>query len=309
MVMAQNIAAKDLSTDEDTLLQALETAKKAAHDAGQFLQEKLGKVEVLNKKALRDDLLDVDLQAEEIIISRLREDFPEYGILSEEVGSENKDFPNRWIIDPLDGSCNFQHGNPTFAISISLILENRTTLGVVYLPLQDEMFSAIRGHGAFLNGEPIYVSITHSLNDSIIHVGDFAKDGNVHDNNKRLKDLAHLANNVGRVRMIGTAATDLAFVACGRAEALVIHNALPWDIEVGLLLVEEAGGKVYRSKKDKSGRCLLICSNEHIHKQLLEVISRQFFYPRKMHSLRVQINWNKIVKILKRHKFAGLLAF
>ncbi len=307
--MTQNIVAKDTSTDVDTLFKALETAKKAAYDAGRFLQEKLGKVEVLTKKALRDDLLDVDLQAEEIIISRLREDFPEYGILSEEVGSANKDFPNRWVVDPLDGSYNFQHGNPTFAISISLVLENRTTLGVVYLPLQDEMFSAIRDHGAHLNGRSINVSLTPLLNDSIVHVGDFAKDGKIQDNKNRLKDLSHLANNVGRVRMIGTAATDLAFVACGRAEALIIHNALPWDIEVGLLLVEEAGGKVYQSKKGKSGRCLLICSNEHIHKQLLEVISRPFSHPRKMHSLRVPINWNKIVKILKRHKFAGLLAF
>jgi myo-inositol-1(or 4)-monophosphatase len=145
------------------------------------------------------------------------------------------------------------------------------------------MFTAIRGHGAYLNGQSINVSLTPLLNDSIVHVGDFAKDGNVHDNKKRLKDLAHLANKIGRVRMIGTAATDLAFVACGRAEALVIHNALPWDIEVGLLLVEEAGGKIYRS--DKSGRCLLTCSNEHIYKQLLGVIPRQNFHPRQIHTL------------------------
>jgi myo-inositol-1(or 4)-monophosphatase len=307
--MAKNIVVKDTSTDVDTLFKALETAKKAAYDAGQFLQEKRGKVKVLTKKALRDDLLDVDLKAEEIIIGRLREDFPEYGILSEEVGSANKDFPNRWIIDPLDGSYNFQHGNPTFAISISLVLENSTTLGVVYLPLQNEMFTAISGHGAHLNGRSIHVSLTPLLNDSIVHVGDFAKDGNTRDNKERLKDIAQLANAVGRVRMIGTAATDLAFVACGRAEALIVHNALPWDVEVGCLLVTEAGGKVNRFQEDKSGRCLVVCSNESIHKQLLEVISRPFSHQRKIPFQRKSMNWARMVNRLKRHKFAGLLAF
>jgi myo-inositol-1(or 4)-monophosphatase len=307
--MAQNIVAKDTSMDVDTLFKALETAKKAAREAGQFLQENRGKVEVLTKKALRDDLLDVDLKAEEIIISRLREDFPEYGILSEEIRSENKDFPNRWIIDPLDGSYNFQHGNPTFAISISLVLENSTTLGVVYLPLQNEMFTAISGHGAHLNGQSIHVSLTPLLNDSIVHVGDFAKDGNTRDNKERLKDIAQLANAVGRVRMIGTAATDLAYVACGRAEALVVHNAHPWDIEVGRLLVSEAGGKVNSLQYDKSGRRLVICSNEYIHAQLLGVISKPLSHQRTIHVPWVQINWDKIGKKLKRHKYAGLLAF
>jgi myo-inositol-1(or 4)-monophosphatase len=307
--MAQKIEGRGISTNEDTLFKALEIAKKAAYDAGQFLQEKRGKVEVVGKKALRDDLLDVDLKAEEIIICRLRADFPEYGILSEKVGSANEDFPNRWIIDPLDGSYNFQHGNPTFAISISLAIDNETVAGVVYLPLQNEMFTAIRNHGAYLNDQRICVSGTSRLDDSIIHIGDFAKDGNVHDNKKRLKDLAHLANNVGRVRMIGTAATDLAFVACGRAEALVVHNALPWDVEVGCLLVTEAGGKVCSFQYDESGRCLAICSNEHIHEQLLDVFSKSFSYQKNIHSPRTQINWNKIGKILKRHKIAGLLAF
>lgn len=307
--MTQDIVDKDTDIDLRILFKALETAKDAARKAGQFLQGKQGKVEVLTKKALRDDLLDVDLKAEEIIISRLREDFPEYGILSEEIRSENKDFPNRWIIDPLDGSYNFQHGNPTFAISISLAIDNETVAGVVYLPLQNEMFTAIHGHGAQLNDKPICVSHTSCLDDSIIHVGDFAKDGNVLDNKKRLKDLAHLANNVGRVRMIGTAATDLAYVACGRAEALVVHNALPWDIEVGCLLVAEAGGKVCRFQEDKSGRCLVVCSNKSIHEQLRDVISKPSFYQKKIHSPRTPISWDKIVNRLKRHKFAGLLAF
>ncbi|HYB02026.1 MAG TPA: inositol monophosphatase family protein [Ktedonobacteraceae bacterium] len=306
--MAQNIEARDISKGIDTLTQALETAKKAAYKAGQYLKEKRGKVEILNKKALRDDLLDVDLKAENIIISILKEEYPEFGILSEEVASINKDCPDRWVVDPLDGSFNFQHGNPTFAISISLILENTTILGVVYLPLQDEMFSAIRGRGAFLNEKPIHVSLTSYLNESIVHVGDFAKDGNFYDNKVRLHDIARLANNVGRVRMIGTAATDLAFVACGRAEALVVHNALPWDIEVGRLLVSEAGGKIASLQEDKSGRSLMICSNEKVHSQLQDIISKRFSRQDKRVSSRKSIYMSKFLRFLKWNSAAHLLA-
>lgn len=299
--MVQEVLTKDI----DKLSLALETAKEAAIAAGNFLREKQGKVEIVDKKALRDDLLDADLKAEEIIINKLRENFPEYDILSEEAGGEKKNTPNRWIVDPLDGSCNFQHGNPTFAISISLVLDNVTTLGVVYLPLQNEMFSAIRDRGAKLNDQLIHVSRTSHLNDSIIHVGDFAKDGNIHDNKVRLKDLAQLANAVGRVRMIGTAATDLAYVACGRAEALVVHNALPWDIEVGCLLVKEAGGKAYSFQENKSGRSLVVCSNEYVHEQLLYIISRRYSPQRKIHFPRTLANWEKIVHRLKHHNFVA----
>src|SRR5437764_13434418 len=130
--MTQNIVAEDLGIDQSTLKRALEIAKTAAHEAADYLVGKQGQVQVVAKKAKHDDLLDVDLKAEEIIIKTLRENFPDYGILSEEAGSENKNTPYQWIIDPLDGSYNFQHGNPTFAISISLVIHNVTTIGVVY---------------------------------------------------------------------------------------------------------------------------------------------------------------------------------
>ena len=263
-----------LESTRETLYRALEIARKAALEAGKFLQCKQGQVQVLHKKALRDDLLDADLEAEQIIIKILREHFPDYDILSEETEVENKGSSYRWVIDPLDGSFNFQHGNPTFGISISLLIENITTVGVVYLPLYNEMFTAIRGYGSHLNGQPIFVSPTSELNDAIVHVGDFAKDGNIWDNHERVNDIAHLADTVGRVRMIGTAAADLAYVACGRAEALVVHNALPWDIEVGRLLITEAGGKV-TFQPGEMGRSLAVCSNKKIHENLLNVLQKE----------------------------------
>lgn len=255
---------------ESTLLQALETAQAVAREAGEYLRGKQGAVKVVAKKALRDELLDADIGAEEIILQALRKNFPEYDILSEETPAEKQISSFRWIVDPLDGSFNFQHGNPTFAVSIGLLVDDIMQVSVVYLPLLREMFTAIRDRGAYLNGKPIHVSDNSNLDKAIVHVGDFAKDGNRQENEAVILSLERLANAVGRIRMIGTAATDLAYVACGRAEALVIHNALPWDIEIGRLLVKEAGGDITFHNGIK-GTNLAICGNEHVHRLLLTI--------------------------------------
>ncbi|MHB8599774.1 MAG: inositol monophosphatase family protein [Ktedonobacteraceae bacterium] len=257
--------------DSDTLQKALNAAKIASLKAGKFLKRNQGKVHVLHKKSLRDDLLDADLGAEHIIIDILREAFPSYDILSEETNVVNYGYDHRWIIDPLDGSTNFQHGNPSFGVSISLLINDVTTIGVIYLPRLEEMFTVILGQGAYLNERPIHVSKTANLNDAIVHVGDFAKDGNVRDNLERLQDISRLANSVARVRMIGTAAADLAYIACGRADAHIVHNALPWDIEIGRLLIKEAGGDIsfYESE---TGGYIAVCSNGHIHQSLLDIM-------------------------------------
>ncbi|HEV7237340.1 MAG TPA: inositol monophosphatase family protein, partial [Ktedonobacteraceae bacterium] len=225
---------------------------------------------VLRKKALRDALLDADLEAEKIIITILRS-HSDYDILSEETPQVNTGNAYRWVVDPLDGSFNFQHGNPTYGVSISLLVDNVIELGVIYLPFYNEMFTAIRGRGAWLNEQPIHVSPIADLDDALVHVGDFTKDGDTRENEVRLNDIAHLADAVGRVRMIGTAAIDLAYIACGRADALVVHNALPWDIDMGRLLITEAGGTV-EFKTDVAGKSLAICSNTSIHQALLNVI-------------------------------------
>src|SRR6266487_1151744 len=171
--------------DQDTLLTALETAMAASREAGEYLKGKRGKIEVIRKKARRDDLLDADLGAEQIIIKRLQGMFPDHEILSEETEGEYIDTPYRWVVDPLDGSANFQHGSPVFAVSISLLINKKTTVGVVYLPMFDEMFTAIRGQGAYLNGNPIHVSDITDLDAAMIYVGDFAKDGNLVENSER----------------------------------------------------------------------------------------------------------------------------
>lgn len=259
------------SVEYDTLTQALHIAEQAARETGDFLFKEQGHERVLRKKAHRDGLLDADLAAEKIILAKLRAFSPSYGILSEETPQEKKDSAYQWIVDPLDGSFNFHHGNPTYGVSIGLCIDNAVAVAVVYLPYYREMFTAMRGCGAWLKGQPIHVSSVTDLDDASVHVGDFTKDGNAQENSIRAKDIAHLADRVGRVRMIGTAATDLAYVACGRAEALVVRNALPWDIDVGRLLITEAGGTVEFYSHPR-GKEVAICSNTHIHQTLQDII-------------------------------------
>lgn len=258
--------------EQNILTKALQIAQEAARAAGESLCKKQGHEKVLYKKTCKDYLLDADIEAESIIINKLKAHFPHYDILSEETPQESQQSPYQWIVDPLDGSFNFQHRSPVYGVSIGLRVHNHIQVAVVYLPSYDEMFTAIRGQGAYLNGEPIKVSTVTDLVDACVHVGDFTKDYDPEENQVRLNDIIHLANTVGRVRMIGTAATDLAYIACGRAEALVVHNALPWDIEVGALLITEAGGSVeFYHHPDSKG--LTICSNSHIHDALFKTLS------------------------------------
>src|SRR5215469_15239374 len=208
--------------EEETTL-ALATAKRAAYAAGSYLMSKLGSAKVERKKASRDELLDVDLEAERMILARLHDAFPYYGILSEEAGQISSNLPIYWIVDPLDGSTNFQHGSHLFGIAIALVNKRQTIASVIYLPARDELFSAIKGFGAFLNDTPIHVSSTQSVDESVIHFGDFSKSGDHRVNSRQLKEINRLADKVTRIRMIGSAAIDLAFVAAGRADALVNH--------------------------------------------------------------------------------------
>ncbi len=258
---------KETITVERDLSRIIQIAEAAARQAGAYLLEKLGSAKVEYQKSLRDDLLDADLEAERLILTKLREESPDMGILSEEAGHEGN-HDHYWIVDPLDGSANFQHGSPLFAVAIALVINRTTRGGIIYLPTRDEMFMAIQGQGAYVNGIRISVSEIATLGEAIVHVGDFAKEGHPKIIQKRLKDVSRLT----RIRMIGTAATDLAYVACGRADLLVNHAKHAWDIEAGKLLVLEAGGKV-TTKKYTDGHTLSIYSNRAIHQAAEDLLS------------------------------------
>lgn len=233
--------------DEVTADQALDAAIAAAREAGTLLLPLLGRAEVLLQKSARDELLDADLLAEAAILGYLRQRFPAWGALSEERGRVPPAMPPdagtlEWVIDGLDGSANFQHGDPTFGIAICLTSDGIPLLAVIYLPAHDELYAAVRGRGATLNGTRIAVSKTAEADRAIIHIGDFSKRGDRSVNRERLAIVGTLADAVARVRLVGSAAVDLAYVSCGRADVALLALGHPWDIEAGRLLVTEAGG-------------------------------------------------------------------
>jgi myo-inositol-1(or 4)-monophosphatase len=256
-------------TDVPRLLNIGETA---ARNAGAYLRQKLGKAKIASQKALHDDLLDADLEAEQMMFTSLRQETPQLEILSEETALPG-DHLDYWIVDPLDGSANFQHGSPLFAVALALVINHVTTASIIYLPMREEMFTAIRGQGALLNGKRIQVSLTSTLEKAIAHIGDFAKGNDYQATRERINDTLTLAASVYRVRMIGTAASDLAYLACGRADLLVNHATHPWDIEAGKLLLLEAGGKA--SIQEREDRAISIYSNGIIHQEAEYLIQIQ----------------------------------
>lgn len=244
----------------------VESAIKATKEAGTYLLHRLGSAKIEYGKTERDDLLDVDLEAEHIILTILREETPNVGIQSEEAGqSGRKDLC--WIIDPLDGSANFQHSSPMFAVAIALEKEKETLGAVIYIPARDELFTAIKNGGAHLNGKAIHVSNIANLKDAIVHFGDFTKNDDLIMIETGLKDFSKLAEKVRRIRMIGSASMDLAYIASGRADALINHTNNPWDVEPGRLILLEAGGKV-TTRHHNNSRPLSIYTNNALHNMI-----------------------------------------
>ena len=220
---------------------ARELAIRAALDAGAILRGRLSQTREVAYKGLIDLVTDADRASEELISGRVRTTFPDHGFLGEEGtrGAEGAEF--NWVVDPLDGTTNYAHAYPHFAVSIALERRNRAVLGVVHDPMRDELFVAERGGGATLNGAPIHVAAEDQLLRSLLATG-FP-----YDPNKRAEALAvwdALMDACQGVRRDGAAALNLAWVACGRLDGFYERNLKPWDMAAGALIVEEAGGIV-----------------------------------------------------------------
>jgi len=218
-------------------------AVKAAVKSGRFIRNSVGKIEKVSYKGRDNIVTDVDKKAETIILKDILKVFPGHSILSEECAPRIGRTPYKWIIDPLDGTTNFAHAFPFFCVSIALEEMGRVIVGVVYDPMRDELFSAERGKGAFLNGSRIAVSKKRLLIDSLLATG-FSyglrrKDRNVAFFKEML--MRSLA-----IRRAGSAAIDLCYVACGRFDGFWEMDLHPWDSAAGKLIVEEAGGTVTR---------------------------------------------------------------
>lgn len=250
---------------------AVSLAQQVAKEAGAYLMSRRGAAQVAYRKAPLDDVLDADLESERIILQRLRSDFPSFALLSEESGASGGNSPFRWIVDPLDGSVNFQRGGSVFAVSLALLAGTTALIGVTYLPVENELFTAIRGGGATRNGSAISVSQISSLAEAVIHIGELERTGPETVSVEQLGEMTRVAHRARRIRVLGSSAHDLAFVASGRAEALIMHGGEPWDVAAGELMTREAGGTVSRIQY-VNGMTLTIFSNERLHPLLLDML-------------------------------------
>ncbi len=268
-------ATPERTSDALDLHVELAVTQEAAREAGAYLLRQQGHEQIRRQKARFDTLLNVDVDAEQVILRRLRETFPLDGIVSEESDPSNPDAHRQWIVDPLDGSANYWHGVSTYGVMIGLAIDAAPSLAVIYLPPRDELFVAIRGGGAARNGEPIHVSSTPTLSDAMVHLGDFSKSGSWQENTDRLAIIDALANQVGRLRMVGAAATDFTSVACGRADALVMRASHRWDYEGGTLLASEAGG-ICSTVTSAQGHQFIVASNVELHEPLMKAVQTAF---------------------------------
>ncbi len=218
-------------------------------------------------------MTDVDHASDALIVRRISEARPDDGILTEETGTARVGSSNvRWIVDPLDGTTNYAHALPHYSVSIGVERDGVREVGVVYDPMKEELFSAQRGAGAFLNGEPIGVSRTDQLAQAMLATG-FAYD--VHD--AEVENLAYFERFLRRaraVRRIGSAALDLAYVACGRFDGFWELHLSSWDVAAGLLLVEEAGGRTsdFEGGPPPESGAPLVASNGVLHAALIDVL-------------------------------------
>ena len=250
---------------------------QAAMKAGRSLARDFGEVQNL-QVSLRgpgDYVSQADRKAEEIILGELARARPTYSVLAEESGArKGTDGMHRWIVDPLDGTTNFLHGIPLFAVSIALERQGELVAGVIYNPAMDELFTAERGNGAFLNDRRMRVAGRRGLSDCVIGTGVPHLGRGEHG--KYLVELRNVMGEVSGVRRMGAAALDLAYVAAGRLDGFWEDGLSPWDMAAGIVMIREAGGFV----SDREGgskmfeKSNVIAGNERIHKDLSAALRR-----------------------------------
>jgi myo-inositol-1(or 4)-monophosphatase len=252
----------------------LNIAVKAARRAGSIINRAsmdLDKIEVHSKQS-NDFVTEVDRAAEDAIIDVIREAYPEHAILAEESGDTGGESEFQWIIDPLDGTTNFIHGFPQYAVSIALAERGIVQHGVIYDPTRNELFTATRGRGAFLNDRRIRVSRRTKLNESLIGTGfPFKKLDHME---AYLGMFREVAGKTAGMRRPGAAALDLAYTACGRTDGFFEIGLMPWDMAAGILMVTEAGGLAsdFAGEADYLKTGNLVAGTPKIFTQLLQIV-------------------------------------
>jgi myo-inositol-1(or 4)-monophosphatase len=270
----------DLPSD----LQWVPQASSIAREAGARLREFFTAGVATEYKGDVDIVTVADRTVEKLVRGRLAEAFPEHGVYGEEGTRDRMEGPFRWYVDPLDGTTNFSHGFPQFCVSLGLEQrpadlksgqDGTLVAGVIYDPMRDELFTAERGHGAWLNGKPMHVSRTPDLAESLLATGFPSRKRHDSPNIHFYHEFTLRSHGVRRA---GSAALDLAYVAAGRLEAFWEFNLNPWDTAAGILLVEEAGGKVtdFAGAHFQLNSNEILSSNGLIHDELIGLFRNMF---------------------------------
>ena len=255
----------------------LTIAVRAARKAGNVIAkhyETPDSVET-SQKGSNDFVTNVDKAAEAIIIETIRKSYPQHTIITEESGEHaGEDQDIQWVIDPLDGTTNFLHGIPVFAVSIALERQGQIVAGVIYNPAMDELYTAERGGGAFLNDRRLRVAARNKLVDCVIGTGiqHLGRPGHGH----YLVELRNVMGETAGIRRMGAVALDLAYVAAGRLDGFWEDGMHPWDLGAGMLMIREAGGFVSDKKggQDIFGTKTIVAGNEIIQKALLKTVNK-----------------------------------
>lgn len=257
---------------------ALEVAVRAARAGGRILKRRMAGLRrsQFSKKGPCDWVTEVDKESERAILKVLRKAFPDHSIKAEESSPAEAAQPRQWLIDPLDGTVNYMHRFPMFCVSIGFVERGKLEAGVVYDPTREELFTARRGQGAFLNGRRIRVASCSAFDESLVATGFPFRAKDKMD--LYIGSFRKVFLKTGSIRRAGSAALDLAYVACGRMDGFWEMALQPWDMAAGALLVQEAGGRV----TDLFGRREflewghVLAGNRPIHRRLLRLLAPYF---------------------------------
>jgi myo-inositol-1(or 4)-monophosphatase len=256
---------------EVDLKKAKKIAEGVAVEVGKLLQENIDKVKEVRKKGARDFVTNLDVEAEEMIISAIEKEFSDHSIVGEEGDVKDKGSDYTWVIDPLDGTMNYIHAHPPFRVGIGLLYKNKPVLSVLYNPVKGNLYSAIKGHGATLNGKKIETTKHLSLSESLVMTHLSSK------KTPRLRTilaLENIFNNAMQIRIMGSGLASMSYVAHGKYDVFFNVSTSVWDIIPAVCLIEEAGGKV----TDIDGNEITLAStsvlatNGRVHKKMLELL-------------------------------------
>jgi len=256
----------------------IDTVCKAAREGGRILLSHYNNIDSISidTKKANDFVTSADRASEKAIVEILKDNFPDHNIMAEEGEWDNNSSSLQWIIDPLDGTNNYIHSFPVFAISIALEVQKEIVLGVVYDPLRDEIFTAEKGKGAFLNGRKIEVSKRGNLKHALVATGFPFKWPEYFD--IYMECFCHMFKHISDMRRTGAASLDICYTSCGRCDAYWELGLSPWDIAAGSIIAKEAGAVITDFNGEYnhvySGKVLV--ANKEIHSRLLEIIKKYF---------------------------------